>query len=777
MMESINDRAHTSYSPNEGNDMTPGVQGPESDRSIALLAAGHGDVERTKLEELLARCGDRYAITSTSCADALARIAESAYDAYLIDTAGCADDAAALLSSLAGLGLGKPIIALIDAEGELELLDDEAISYLPIDGVSARLLARTIDHAVRRNRELATLRRNDEMLRHVASHAPLILFATDADGYITFMDGRALRTRGVKPGVGVGESLLGGFIDNERISRNIRRALSGETFSDLVYVGSYAYECHYRPTRGADGEVTGLVGLAADVTEWKQREEELRRSDRRFRALWDSALDAIMLLDAEGIITDANPALLAMSGRSIDEVIGKPVTMLFPEEHHEEVIGGYQDLFTGRDTRRFYEFTYRSNDAEERFAEGHFIFIEDQEEKTSILAMMRDVTGRKKIERALMESEEHFRLLIENALDIITVLEHDGTISYESPSIERTLGFKPEELVGQNAFSYIHPDDLERVLEVFLEGTRIPGMSAGAEFRFMNSKGEYIYLESIGTNLIEHPVIQGVVLNSRDVTERKLAEEALREAHDKLEMRVEERTAEIVKMMGALEQAHHTQRRFVADASHDLRTPLTVIAIEIDLLLQTPGYDDVTYESLARIKGEIAQLNDLASDLLLLTMLDDPQPQDTRRDGHLDAILLDEINQLTAMVTEKGVRWDVAIDQGVEYRCDLHAMRRALANVLENAVKYSSEGGRITVALKRENDCAIVSVDDEGMGIDPEDHEKVFERFYRSDKARSTPGTGLGLSIVKAVVEAHGGRVRLESEPGNGTTVIISLPL
>jgi two-component system sensor histidine kinase CiaH len=271
-------------------------------------------------------------------------------------------------------------------------------------------------------------------------------------------------------------------------------------------------------------------------------------------------------------------------------------------------------------------------------------------------------------------------------------------------------------------------------------------------------------------------VIQGVVLNSRDVTERKLAEEALREAHDKLEMRVQERTAEIVKMMAQLEQAHHTQRRFVADASHDLRTPLTVIAIEIDLLLRTPGFDEITYESLQRITGEVGQLNDLASDLLLLTMLDDPQPQDMRRQEHLDAILLDEINQLTSLVTEKGVRWNVAIDQGVEYRCDLHAMRRALANVLENAVKYSSEGSTITVSLRYEDGCALVSVEDQGMGIDPEDHERVFERFYRSDKARSTPGTGLGLSIVKAVVEAHGGRVRLESEPGIGTTIIISLP-
>ncbi len=126
------------------------------------------------------------------------------------------------------------------------------------------------------------------------------------------------------------------------------------------------------------------------------------------------------------------------------------------------------------------------------------------------------------------QTEAHFRSLIENASDIITILEADGSIRYESPSLERILGYKPEELVGRNAFELIHPDDVARIQKIFTEGLTRPGRIESGEYRFRHKDGSWRVLEGIGKNLLEDPAIRGVIVNSRDITERKRMDEALR---------------------------------------------------------------------------------------------------------------------------------------------------------------------------------------------------------------------------------------------------------
>ena len=136
-----------------------------------------------------------------------------------------------------------------------------------------------------------------------------------------------------------------------------------------------------------------------------------------------------------------------------------------------------------------------------------------------------------KAENALRISEEYFRALTDNSQDIITVLDINGNIRFESPSIERVLGYKPEEMINNNVFSYIHPDDLEKVGNVFQQ-TLAENMPAKVEFRFIHQDGSYRYFESIGQNLLENPAVKGIVVNSRNITNRKKAEADLLEAYD-----------------------------------------------------------------------------------------------------------------------------------------------------------------------------------------------------------------------------------------------------
>jgi signal transduction histidine kinase len=261
-----------------------------------------------------------------------------------------------------------------------------------------------------------------------------------------------------------------------------------------------------------------------------------------------------------------------------------------------------------------------------------------------------------------------------------------------------------------------------------------------------------------------------------DITARHNAESALREAHDSLERRVLERTAELAAAIGQLEKAHDAQRRFVADASHDLRTPLTVVRAELDLLLASKDLDERTRESLDRTLSEVRRLDSLASELLELATFDNRDGGPSNEVTRLDEMLLESVSSLTALASEKEIRWNIDIDDAVEIRCNRASLQRAIGNVLDNALKYSPVGGTIDVHFARFGDAARILIADGGIGIPSGDLQRIFDRFYRSDAARSTPGTGLGLPIVRTVVEAHDGHVVVSSEEGRGTVVSITLP-
>jgi PAS domain S-box-containing protein len=155
-------------------------------------------------------------------------------------------------------------------------------------------------------------------------------------------------------------------------------------------------------------------------------------------------------------------------------------------------------------------------------------------EYNSIRIYANDITEKKLKEESLKNSEEYFRLLTENASDVVTVLEGDGTILYESLSVERMLGYKPEELVGTSAFDLIHPDDLPDVTTIFSYGARNPGIVLSAQFRCKHKDGSWRFLDVIGKNLLDNSAIQGIVVNSRDITESMKAEEALRSERQRL---------------------------------------------------------------------------------------------------------------------------------------------------------------------------------------------------------------------------------------------------
>ena len=230
--------------------------------------------------------------------------------------------------------------------------------------------------------------------------------------------------------------------------------------------------------------------------------------------------------------------------------------------------------------------------------------------------------------------------------------------------------------------------------------------------------------------------------------------------------------------MKPVREAYEKQRQFAADASHELRTPLAVVLASADLLRSDPSITSPFLKQVIEdVRDEVKKMTKLVSDLLTVA----------RTDGKANQMRLVRMNLVSAVQQTVRImrpfaeKKDIVIDEELPKRVEIHAdeqkIRQLILILVDNAVKYTPEHGRISVCVQEDRGSVKLSVSDTGIGIAPEHQERIFERFYRVDKARSRRmgGNGLGLAIAREIVEAHGGSIAVESEPGKGTTFHIRL--
>ncbi|MBE3590991.1 MAG: PAS domain-containing protein [Firmicutes bacterium] len=385
----------------------------------------------------------------------------------------------------------------------------------------------------------------------------------------------------------------------------------------------------------------------------------------------------------------------------------------------------------------------------EELAAGHFdrqITVRSGDEVGRLAAMFNHLSQRLKETLAEISAEkQRAEAILTYMADGILAVDRHGLVTLINPAATRILRVRAGDALGR-PLGAIWPDP--KVAEALAESlagetAAVQTTAGGAGETQRTLQGQLAPLKA------EDGGVEGVVIVVRDVTEQ--------------------------------EQIELLRKEFVANVSHELKTPITTIKSYVETLIDGALDDPATARSfLGTVVAEVDRMTRMINDLLQLSRMEHERRFWDRRPLDVAALAEDVCQKLRRRTRRKNLRLACESEGEIPPAlADRDKIEQLLTNLITNAIDFTPEGGRITVRTRADGGDVVVSVSDTGVGIPPEDLPRVFERFYRVDKARSREfgGTGLGLSIAKEIVEGHGGTIRIESELGSGTTVWFTLPI
>jgi PAS domain S-box-containing protein len=372
-----------------------------------------------------------------------------------------------------------------------------------------------------------------------------------------------------------------------------------------------------------------------------------------------------------------------------------------------------------------------------------------------------------------LEELERYKLLVENVQDYaIFFMDASGYIRTWNKGAEKTKGYRPSEIIGKH-FSIFYPseDILDKKPERELEIAKKVGRIEDEDWR-VRKDGSKFWANVVITALYDTDgKLQGFAKVTRDLTERKEHEDSLRMANILLQEQQKE-----------LRRLNESKDEFISLASHQLRTPATAIKQLLGLLIE--GFEAPLPENLMRIIQKTYESNErqimIVNSLLRVAQIDAGKIVLRKKLCDINTVIDSLIKQYEGMIRDKNQTIRYSLPIGPLVGCvDEQYYRMALENILDNASKYTKEGGEIKISSGACDNLAHVAIQDTGVGISPEDIPLLFEKFHRipNDMSHTTAGSGLGLYWVEKVIDLHQGRLDVESQPGKGTTFHIFVPL
>lgn len=504
-----------------------------------------------------------------------------------------------------------------------------------------------------------------------------------------------------------------------------------------------------------NGSPSGYLMKVQDVSDRKRAEIALKESESRYRLLAENVSDVLWTTDINLNMTYLSPSATRLVGYSVEEYMAMTLEEMLTPTSFEKGTKIFAEQIAAegseqRDLSRHWtlELELRRKDGSAVWVEEKVNFIRDAEGRpVGLLGVTRDISERKKTEMALQQSEEKYRVLVESSPDGILSLNSTGHVIDCNEAVGQLLECSREDLQGEDVRRLISNKALEAQSPYTTRLNETGFVEAELELVRRNAQAVPVWAKMVKLNGLSQDNTQ-IVVYLRDIAERKKLDELKDE--------------------------------FIGLVSHELRSPLTVIIGAINTALgewtrlspqemrQLLQDASVEAESLSHLLGNLLELSRAQANRLLL---------------HIEPVHLEKIAQkvVTKVKHQYPSAHQFIIDMPRRLppvRADELRLERILYNLLENGVKYSPKGGEILISAERDNDCLIVRVTDHGIGISPKDQARLFQPFRQIGQPGigQGNGAGLGLLVCRRLVEAHGGRIWVESETGQGTTFSFTLP-